>query len=159
MQAQVNALLARFSPEMAALGGAARRAMRKRFPGWSELVYDNWNALVFGFAPTDRPSDALFSIAVYPRWVRLFFLQEAASLRDPEKRLTGTGKQIRSLVLHSAADLETPAIRDLMQQAMRGLPTPRGRPPVTIIRSVSAKRLPRRPRSRPVQATRTSSSV
>jgi hypothetical protein len=27
-----------------------------------EMVYDNYNGLVVGFSPTERPSDALFSI-------------------------------------------------------------------------------------------------
>jgi hypothetical protein len=45
-------------------------------------VYRNYNALVVGFCVGDRASSGLFSIAVYPRYVTLFFLKGAA-LPDP----------------------------------------------------------------------------
>jgi hypothetical protein len=35
--------------------------------GAIELVYDNYNALVIGYGPTERASDALIFLAVYPR--------------------------------------------------------------------------------------------
>ena len=31
-----------------------------------ELVYDNYNALAIGYAPTERTSEAIFSIALFP---------------------------------------------------------------------------------------------
>jgi hypothetical protein len=33
------------------------------------MVYDNYNGLVIGFGPNDKPSLAIFSIVVFPRWV------------------------------------------------------------------------------------------
>jgi 3-methyladenine DNA glycosylase AlkD len=144
---QVRTFLAKYSPGIAARGRAARRRMRQALPGWSELVYDNYNALVFGFSPTERPSDAVFSIALYPKWVRLFFLRNGPLLHDPHNLLTGKGARVRSLVLQSAADLDSPAVRALMQQAMAGIARPRpGRPPATTVRSVSARQRPRRRR-------------
>jgi hypothetical protein len=144
--AEVNAFLAKYSPEIAALGRAARRKLRGMLTGWHELIYDNYNALVFGFSPTPRPSDAVLSIALYPRWVRLFFLQDAPSLHDPERLLSGSGTRVRGLVLQSAADLDRPAVRALIAQAVRTAPAPapRGRRTATTIRSVSAKQRPRR---------------
>lgn len=141
---QVDDFLSKYSPEIATLGRAARRTMRQILPGWSEFIYDNYNALVFGFAPTDRPSDAIFSIALYPKWVRLFFLQAGPSLRDPQKLLSGTGTVVRSLVLTSAKDLDSPPVRALMAQAMKGitpLPSKKGS---SVVRSVSARQRPRR---------------
>jgi len=143
--ASVDAFLAKYSPEIAALGRAARRKLRRLLPGWSELVYDNYNALVFGFGPTERPSDAVFSIALYPKWVRLFFLRNGPALRDPQKLLSGTGTRVRSLRLQSAADLDTPPVRALIEQAMAGLRTTTARS-TTTIRGVSARQRPRRPR-------------
>jgi hypothetical protein len=44
--------------------------LRKRIPGAAvEMVYDNYNGLVIGFGPNDKPSLAIFSIVVFPRWV------------------------------------------------------------------------------------------
>ena len=65
--------LAKFTPEIAAFAQASLFRMRARLPGAMELVYDNYNALAIGFGPTERSSDAVFSIAVFPRWVSLFF--------------------------------------------------------------------------------------
>jgi hypothetical protein len=109
-------------------------------------VYDNYNALAIGFGPSERASEAIFSIALYPRWVTLFFLQ-GVGLPDPKGLLKGSGKVVRHIVLSSAADLDLPAIQELMTKALRraeaGIdPTAPGR---LVIRSVSAKQRPRRP--------------
>jgi hypothetical protein len=120
--------------------------MRKRLPGAIELVYDNYNALAIGFGPTERTSDAIFSIAVFPRWVSLFLLH-GAKIPDPQKILKGSGKQVRHLVLESAASLDTPAIQALIERALASAPTRlsgSGRRR-TIIKSISAKQRQRRP--------------
>jgi len=48
------------------------------------MVYDNYNFLVIGFSPTERPSEAIFSIAMSPRRVSLCFLQAGPSCQTPE---------------------------------------------------------------------------
>ena len=80
----------RYDPTMARLARAVLRKMEQRLPGATELVYDNYNALVIGFGPNQRASDCPFSIAVYARWVNLYFL-EGRLLSDPEGLLQGTG--------------------------------------------------------------------
>jgi hypothetical protein len=45
--------------------------------------------LAFGFGPTDRASDALVSVAAYPKWVTLFFLK-GARFPDPHNVLQGS---------------------------------------------------------------------
>jgi hypothetical protein len=143
---QLDAFIARYSPDVAVLARAVLRAMRQRLPGANELVYDNYNALAIGFSPTERASDAIFSIALWPRWVSLFFLQ-AAGLPDPARLLQGKGKVARHIVLEDAADLDKPAVRGLMAAALDRARTPmagsgRGR---IIIKCVAAKQRPRRP--------------
>ncbi|HVQ32267.1 MAG TPA: hypothetical protein VMV21_21900, partial [Vicinamibacteria bacterium] len=86
--AQLAAFLAKFTPEVAALARKAIAALRKRLPGARVLVYDNYNALAVGFGPNERASEAILSIAVYPRWVSLFFLR-GKGLADPRKVLRG----------------------------------------------------------------------
>ena len=56
---QLTMFLSRFSPDIIALAKAARAKLRKRLPGAVEMVYDNYNALVIGYSPTERPSDAI----------------------------------------------------------------------------------------------------
>jgi hypothetical protein len=143
---QIEGFLAKYTPEMVAAGKAARARMRKRMPGGVELVYDNYNALVFGFGPDERPSDAVLSLALMPRWVTLCFLK-GAQLADPRKLLRGSGSTVRNVRLESVADLDDPYINDLIDASIRaaspgfaGTGMPR-----TIIKSISAKQRPRRP--------------
>jgi hypothetical protein len=77
--------------------------------GAYELVYDNSYELVIGFAPSDKTSLAVFSIAVYSRWVSLFFLQ--AGIKDPTGLLKGSGKRLRHVVLNTASDLQRTVAR------------------------------------------------
>src|SRR5262249_1026504 len=114
---QLAKFMARYSAEIIATAEEALKKMRKRLPGAIELVYDNYNALVIGFGPTERASDAVFSIVLYPRWVTLFFL-EGVGLPDPHKLLKGNGKQVRHIVLESASMLDLPAVQTLMKHAL-----------------------------------------
>lgn len=141
---QLRAFIAKYTPEIGAAARSALATMRKRLPGAVELVYDNYNALAIGFGPTERASDAIFSIAVYPRWVSLFFLQ-GATLSDPQKLLRGSGSRVRHVVLGEGT-LEKPAVRELMAQALRKARKPLdGKAPRRlVIKSVSAKQRPRR---------------
>ena len=138
--------IARYPPEIRVLAQAALTKMRARLPGAVEMVYDNYNALVVGFGPTERPSDAIFSIALYPRWVNLFFLQ-GANLPDPKKLLQGDGKKVRRILLENAATLDQPAVRALIEHALKSAARPLdGKAPGRlIVKSISAKRRPRRP--------------
>jgi hypothetical protein len=154
-QEQLAGFIARYDPEIGALARSALARLRKRLPGAVELVYDNYNALVVGFGPTERTSEAILSIALYPRWVSLFFLQ-GATLPDPGKVLKGSGTRVRHIVLESAATLEKPAVRALIAHALERAAKPldgtrRGR---IVIRSISAKQRPRRPAARRVPRVR-----
>jgi hypothetical protein len=109
-------------------------------------VYDNYNALAIGFGPSERASEAIFSIAVFPRWVSLFLLQ-GAGLPDPDKLLKGSGNKARHLVLEDAATLDRPEVQSLMATALGHASKPlsaKGRGQL-IIKSISAKQRPRRP--------------
>jgi len=145
-ESQLAAFIARYTPEIAALAEEALARMRARLPGAVELVYDNYNALAIGFGPTERASDAIFSIALFPRWASLFFLQ-GANLPDPKKLLKGKGTKVRHVVLESAADLDKPAVRDLITCALQraAKPMKSAGPGRLVIKSVSAKQRPRRP--------------
>ena len=147
-EAQLDGFLAKFTPDVEDTARQALKKMRQRLPGAIELVYDNYNALAIGFAPTERTSDAIFSIALYPRWVSLFFLMNGTKLRDPECYLKGSGKVVRHIVLENAALLDDPVVQDLMAQALELSPKPidAGQPRWMIIKSVSANQRPRQPK-------------
>lgn len=142
---QLKRFIAKFAPQYQALIRAARRALRQRLPTAHELVYDNYNFFVIGYSPTERPSDAILSIAAAANGVGLCFIH-GASLPDPKKLLIGSGKQTRFVRLPSADLLASPEFEALITCAFERAKTPlpatgRGK---LIIRSVSAKQRPRR---------------
>jgi hypothetical protein len=143
---QLASFIAKYTPEIASLAEAILGRMRKLYPTALELVYDNYNALAIGFAPAERSSEAIFSIALYPKWVSLFFLQ-AKGLPDPGNILKGSGSVARHVVLASAAMLDEPAVRALRREAEARAKVPfdpHGAHRL-IIKSVSANQRPRRP--------------
>lgn len=145
---QLAGFIAKYPPALARQARAARRKMQARLPGAIEMVYDNYNWLVIGYAPNERPSDAVFSLLVNPGgWVTLCFL-EGAHVPDPEKLLRGSGNQVRHIRLATPDDLDRPMVRALITAAIKQADPPfdrRGRRRL-IIRAVSAKQRPRRPK-------------
>lgn len=145
-QSQLDAFLDKFTLEVATTARNCLKKMRARLPGAVQIVYDNYNALAIGFGPSERASEAIFSIVLYPRYVTLFFLQ-GATLPDSKKVLQGGGKVVRHIRLKGASDLDQPAIRELMGVALRSAKVPiDGKAPGGLaIRAISAKQRPRRP--------------
>lgn len=144
-QQQLEKFLAKYDPKVAAMAKKALGKMRKLVPGANEMVYDNYNALVIGFVPRERPSEVVFSIALYPNYANLFFAH-GKGLPDASKRLQGGGKQVRSIRLDSAATLDEPEVRDLIRIALERAEVaidPKHKPRMEI-RAVVKKQRPRR---------------
>jgi len=142
---QLQSFIRKFEPRHQAVIRAARKILRRQFPGAQELAYDNYNFFVIGYGATERPSDCFVSIAAAANGVGLCFIR-GASLPDPHKLLLGSGKQTQFIRLESAAVLERPEIQALLKIAAAQGKTPlpaRGRGHL-VIRSVSAKQRPRR---------------
>lgn len=146
-EAEIDGFIAKYTPELQKELRAARAKMQRLVPNGYELVYDNYNALVFGFGPSERPSEALLSLAAMPKWVTLCFLQ-GAKLKDPGKHLKGEGSQVRSVrLMGGAGDLDGKDIRALVSQALAPARKEFAAAPklTTVIRSISAKQRPRKP--------------
>ena len=146
-ETQLELFLAKFLPEVAETGRAAVAKLRARLPHSDALVYDNYNALAIGFSPNGKTTHSFLSIALYPRWVSLFV---SAGLDDPLGLLKGSGGTVRHVVLAGGAgDLDLPAIAAFIDQSIAraaSLIDP-GRQGQLVIKSVSAKQRPRRPRA------------
>ena len=142
---QLERFIAKFESEHQALIRKVRRALRKRLRSAHELVYDNYNFFVIGYSPTERPSDAILSIAAAANGVGLCFLR-GATLPDPKRILLGSGKQTRFIRLASAAKLDEPDVAALVTAAVKQSRVPFRSTGGSrlIIRSVSAKQKPRR---------------
>src|SRR5438034_2662315 len=112
-ESQIAAFLSRYTPAIEAQLREARGRLRALFPRGFELVYDNYNALVFAISPTERTSEAFLSVAGYPKWVTLFFLH-GATLHDPNGLLEGEGKQVRGIRLKDPSNINTPEVEALI---------------------------------------------
>ena len=143
---RVEAFVARYTPAIASQLRDARQRLRAHFPRGVEMVFDNYNALVFGIGPTDRTRESFISIAGYPKWVTLFFL-DGAGLDDPAGLLEGDGKQVRGIRLRTPADMDTPAVHALIEQAIapHRAALDAAPPLSTVIKAEVAKQRPRRP--------------
>ena len=131
--AYLDRAIQRYPPEVAAVAAAALKKLRARYPGARQLVFERRQSLPIGFAPAGR-GNPVFSVVLYPRWVRFFFL-EGVAIDDPQGRLEGTGNQVRSIRLDAgAAMLDEPYIRGLMAQAesVAGADLTRGRGEVVL---------------------------
>jgi hypothetical protein len=145
-RAQLAGFIAKYSPDIGRAAKASLATLRNRFAGTHELVYDNYNALVIAWSTTGKVADVICSIALYPKWINLFFMR-GTELPDPDERLQGNGKTIRHVTLErGAATLAEPAVRRLLAAAIAASPVaPRGKAaPACTIKSVSAKQRPRK---------------
>jgi Domain of unknown function (DU1801) len=148
-EAQLKLFIGKFTPEMGRKIRAARKGLRELLPGATELVYDNYNFFVIGYGPSERTSEAVFSLAAQASGLTLFFLQ-GVGLPDPERLLQGAGNKVRSVKLADATDLKSPRLLTLIKTACRRAKVPLkedGRPRL-IVKSVSAKQRPRRAEAR-----------
>jgi len=91
---QVATFIAKFDPPIAKLARASRAALRKRLPTAVELVYDNYQALAMGLSTTERTSDCVATIAVFPKSVIPGFYW-GSTLPSPTGLLKGGGNQQR----------------------------------------------------------------
>jgi hypothetical protein len=146
---QLKTFIDKFEAKHQVLIRAVRKALRKRLPTANELVYDNYNFFVVGYASTERPSDAILSIAAGANGVGLCLIR-GASLHDPYKILLGSGNQTRFIRIESVETLTRPPVEALIAAAVAKseVPLPATGSGKLIIRSVSAKQRPRRKSSK-----------
>jgi hypothetical protein len=151
-QAQLESFLAKYDPEVEAFARRALAKMRKLVPGAVEMVYDNYNWLVIGFSPSERPSEAIFSLVLPPGRVTLCFLQ-GAGLPDPAKRLQGSGNVVRNIRLYNAGEADAKVLDDPEVRALINVGLNRAKVPMPaaarsrrklITRAISARQRPRR---------------
>ena len=146
-QSQLDSFIDKFTPDVAILTRALLARMRGRLPGADILVYDNYNALAIGFGPSEKAGQAVLSLAVMPRWVTLCFLR-GAGLPDPSGLLRGSGSRVRHVRLRRPEALDDAGVQALIDEALARAepPIPSAPPGRLIIKSISAKQRPRRPR-------------
>ena len=90
-----------------------------RYPQTNELIYDNYNALAFGWSPTEKVGHLFCSIAVGRTGKHNvhFGFYWGNEIQDPEGLLLGKGNQYRYILVKSKADFPTAYIEKLVQEA------------------------------------------
>src|SRR5437868_6063335 len=143
---QLAELIGKYTPEIAASIRDGREKLHGLFPRGFELVYDNYNALVFAFGPSERTSEVVLSLAAYPRWVTLFFAK-GTSMSDPTSLLKGSGTQIRGVTLTAPEQILSAPVMALIAQAVAPIKATLSNAPAlsTVVKLVSAKQRARRP--------------
>src|SRR5689334_23494972 len=70
------------------------------YPETNELIYDNYNALAFGWSITDKLGDCFCNIAVGRSTMNVHFgFYWGSKIADPQKKLIGEGNQYRYLLV------------------------------------------------------------
>jgi len=88
------------------------------YPNTNELIYDNYNALAFGWSPTDRVGHTFCSIAVGRSTNNIHFgFYWGSEISDPDKILLGQGNQYRYILIKSKRDFPKAYIKKLLKEA------------------------------------------
>ena len=114
------------------------------YPNCNELIYDNYNAVAFGWSTSDRLGDTFCSIAAFAGYAHFGFYW-GNEISDPEKKLKGDGNQYRYIKVFDKKDFPASYIKKLLKEAyansMAKLKT--GKQVLkgaTIVKSISAKK-------------------
>lgn len=86
------------------------------YPETNELIYDNYNAVAFGWSPTDKAGDVFCSIAVVSDHVNFGF-NRGVDIDDPQNVLLGNGSQYRYLRIKDKEDFPESYIKELLKAA------------------------------------------
>ena len=107
-----------FSDEIKELVLWLREFVWDLYPNANELIYDNYNALAFGWSPTDKVGHTFCSIAVGRSSKNVHFgFYWGSELSDPENKLLGNGNQYRYILVKNKKDFPSTYIIQLLKQA------------------------------------------
>jgi hypothetical protein len=121
-------------------------------PQANELIYDNYNAVAFGWSPTDKVSHTFCSIAVGRSNKNVHFgFYWGSELSDPNKLLLGEGNQYRYILVTDLDSFPKAYIKKLIKEAnSNSLSKVKDKKQIifgqTIVKSISEKK---RPEKRP----------
>jgi Domain of unknown function (DU1801) len=112
---QFTDMVSGFEGPIPELALASRALILDVFPRAVEVVWAQQKTAGYGTGPK-KMTEQFSWLAPYPKHV-VFGFYYATELPDPEGLLEGTGRLMRHVKIRSAADLERPALRDLVLAA------------------------------------------
>jgi hypothetical protein len=88
------------------------------YPQTNELIYDNYNAVAFGWSPTDKVGHTFCSIAVGRSSKNIHFgFYWGSEIADPKKLLLGEGNQYRYILVNNMEGFPKAYLTTLMKDA------------------------------------------
>lgn len=141
---EVNDLMEFLSPypdKIKATGLWLREFVWDLYPDTNELIYDNYNAVAFGWSPTDKAGDVFCSIAVFADHVNFGF-NRGVDIDDPGNMLLGDGSQYRYIKIRGKEDFPEWYMKQLLEEAYKNSlsqikPVKKPVKGATIVKSVS----------------------
>lgn len=133
-----------FGEEITGLVMWLRDFVWQLYPQTNELIYDNYNALAFGWSPTDKVGHTFCSIAVGRTSKNVHFgFYWGSELTD--KVLLGKGNQYRYILVTGKENFPKTFIQNLMKEAYLNAETKvkdkkQIRHGLTIVKSISDKK-------------------
>ena len=117
-------------------------------PKANELIYDNYNAVAFGWSPTDKVGHTICSIAVGRSSKNIHFgFYWGNEISDPDNILLGQGNQYRYILVTDKKTFPKAYIKKLVNEAYANSLAKVKDPKQiinsqTIVKSVSSKKRP-----------------
>lgn len=106
-----------FGPEITEFALWLRSFVWNLYPETNELIYDNYNALTFGWSPTEKLSHVFCNIAVIRTNKHIQFgFYWGSKINDPEKKLIGNGKQYRYILTSNKKDFPKEYIKKMIKE-------------------------------------------
>ena len=88
------------------------------YPQTNELIYDNYNAVAFGWSPTDRVGHTFCNITVGRTSKNIHFgFYWGSQISDPENLLIGNGNQYRYILVKNKNDFPKTYLIKLLKEA------------------------------------------
>lgn len=107
-----------FSAEVKEIVLWLRDFVWESYPDANELIYDNYNALAFGWSPTDKVGHTFCSIAVGRTSKNIHFgFYWGSEIVDPKKMLLGNGNQYRYILVKSPEEFPKAYMIKLLKDA------------------------------------------
>jgi len=108
--------IAPYPPNVIAAALWLREFVWELYPDTNELIYDNYNAVAFGWSPTEKAGDVFCSIAVCSDHVNFGF-NRGVDFPDRKKILLGNGSQYRFIRVKDKSDFPEEYIKELLAMA------------------------------------------
>jgi hypothetical protein len=116
--ADLKKFLKPFPPDIQETALWLREFVWNLYPKSNELIYDNYNALAFGWSPTDRVGHVFSNIAIGRTSLNIHFgFYWGSQIADPEKKLIGSGNQYRYFLVKNRNDFPASYMKKLLKEA------------------------------------------